>query len=212
MRRILSTVPPPEPEFGAPLPVGPADPAVLRFLALRRSASAGTLTEPAPRGRTLADLLRLAARVPDHGKLAPWRFVILDGPDKAAFVAALEAIAAARPDAERLSGPLFKIRNPPLTVVVVFHPIEGKIPVWEQELSSGAVCFNLLLAAQAMGFGGNWITDWYAYDAEVDALLGLNPGERVAGYVHLGAAAEPPQERVRPNLEAITTRWTPAKR
>jgi nitroreductase len=205
----LSTLLPPEPEFGAVLATGAASPDVLRFLALRRSASAKTLVAPGPNADTLHDILRIAARVPDHGKLAPWRFVILEGEAKTAFVAALEAIAARRPDSERLDAPLFKIRIPPLTIAVISRISQNKIPAWEQELSAGAVCQNLLLAAQAMGFGANWITDWYAYDPEVDALLGLKPGERVAGYVHIGTPDEPPQERVRPDLDALVTRWAP---
>jgi nitroreductase len=205
----LSTSLPPQPAFGAALPIGPASPALLDLLARRRSASAGTLGAPGPSQDQLRDLLRLAARVPDHGKLAPWRFVILEGADKAAFVAALEAIAAGRPDGEKLAGALSKIRNPPLTVAVISRVAPAKIPDWEQELSSGAVCMMLLIAAQAMGYGANWITDWYAYDAEVFALLGLAAGERVAGYVHLGVPAEPPQERVRPDLDAITSYWRP---
>jgi nitroreductase len=207
MRPDLNTSLPPEPAFGAALPVGPADPAILAFFARRRSCSAGTLRAPGPGPDQLRDLLRLAARVPDHGKLAPWRFVVLEGDHKAAFVAVLEAIASRRPDAEKLMGALFKIRTPPLTVAVVSHVTEGKIPAWEQELSAGAVCMMLVLAAQAMGFGANWITDWYAFDAEATALLGLKPDERVAGYVHLGSPAEPPLERARPDLEAITARW-----
>ncbi len=203
----MSPSPPPQPAFGAALPTGPVNPAVLEFLARRRSASAGTLTAPGPDARELRDLLRLAARVPDHGKLSPWRFIILEGADKTAFVAALEAIAAGRADGEKLAGALFKIRQPPLTVVVVSRVTANKIPDWEQRLSAGAVCMSLLIAAQAMGYGANWITDWYAYDAAVEALLGLAPDERIAGYVHLGVAAEPPLERVRPDLDAITTRW-----
>lgn len=203
----MSTSLPPEPAFGAALPVGPANPAVLDFLALRRSSSAGTLGAPGPSADQLRDLLRLAARVPDHGKLAPWRFIILDGADKAAFVAALEQIAARRPDSDKLVAALFKIRIPPVTVAVVSRVAPAKIPDWEQELSAGAVCMMLLLAAQAMGFGANWITDWYSYDPEAVAVLGLADGERVAGYVHIGAPGEAPQERVRPDLEAITSRW-----
>lgn len=203
----MSTSLPPEPVFGARLPVGPPDPALLAFLAARRSTSAGTLGTPGPDADQLRDLLRLAARVPDHGKLAPWRFIVLEGADKAAFVTALEQIAARRPDSDKLAAALFKIRIPPLTVAVISRVAPAKIPDWEQELSAGAVCMMLLLAAQAMGFGANWITDWYAYDPEAVALLGLAEGERVAGYVHLGAPGEQPQERVRPDLDAITTRW-----
>jgi nitroreductase len=205
----LSTALPPEPEFGAALPIT-ADPDVLAFLALRRSASAKTLSAPAPSADQLHDMLRIAARAPDHGKLFPWRFVILDGAGKDAFVGKLEAIAASRPDADKLTAALFKIRTPPLTIAVISRVTAGKIPAWEQELSAGAVCQNLLLAAQAMGFGANWITDWYAYDAEVNATLGLADHERVSGYVHIGTASEPPQERVRPELATIVTRWAPA--
>ena len=199
---------PPEPQFGAPLPVE-ASQAVLDFLAVRRSASASTLRAPAPDKAQLHDLLRLAARVPDHGKLAPWRFVLLEGEAKTRFAKALETIAEAAPDREKRKGALFKLNIPPMAVVVVSRFIEGKIPEWEQRMSSAAVCTTLVIAAQAMGFGANWITDWYAYDAKVDALLCLQAGETVAGFVHIGTAAEAPQERVRPNLDTIVTRWTP---
>ena len=203
----MSSSLPAEPEFGAALPIRTACQPVLDFLARRRSASAATLRAPAPSAAELSDLLRLAARVPDHGKLSPWRFIVLEGEAKAAFVARLEVIAAARADADKAAAALFKIRIPPLTVAVISRVTPTNIPDWEQQLSSGAVCMSLLIAAQAMGYGANWITDWYAYDADVDAVLGLAPGERVAGYVHLGAPAEAPLERVRPNVDAITTRW-----
>ena len=202
------TVLPPEPEFGAPMPVGPRNDVALTFLALRRSASAASLGAPGPDAGRLADLLRLATRVPDHGKLAPWRFVILEGEAKAAFVAGLEAIAEGQAEADKLKAALFKIRIPPLTIAVISRPTPGKIPVWEQQLSAGAVCMMLCLAAEAMGFGANWITDWYAVDARARGLLGVAEGEQVAGFVHVGTVAEPPLERVRPDVAAITTRWT----
>jgi nitroreductase len=168
-----------------------------------------TLAAPAPSADELDLLLRLAARVPDHGKLAPWRFVILDGDAKATFVAKLEVIAGRRPDAAKAAAKLGKIRVPPLTVAVISHVFEGgEIPVWEQRLSAGAVCLQLVIGAEAMGYGANWITDWYAYDAEALALLGLNAGEQVAGFVHLGTAGEAPLERVRPDVAAITSHWS----
>jgi len=198
---------PEPPTFGAPLPIAPRNQAVLDFLALRRSASAGTLRAPAPDADQLDDLLRLAARVPDHGKLSPWRFVVLEGEAKARFAERVEAIAAGWSDADKRKAALFKLKTPPMSVVVISGHVEGNIPEWEQRLSAGAVCMNLLIAAQAMGFGANWITDWYAFDSKVDALLGLRLGEKVAGYVHIGTAEEAPLERVRPDLAAITTRW-----
>ena len=197
---------PAAPTFGDALPVKPV-PEVLAFLARRRSASAMTLRAPAPGEAELKDILTLAARAPDHGKLSPWRFVVLRGEGKSAFLADLEAIAAAREDAAKALAKLGKIRTPPLTVAVISRYIEGEIPEWEQRLSAGAVCMLMTIAAQAMGYGANWITDWYAYDGAVGVLLKLAPGERVAGFVHLGTTAEDPQERVRPDVAAITTEW-----
>ena len=197
---------PPEPEFGAPLPIASSQ-AVLDFLAVRRSASASTLRAPAPSPEQLHDLLRIAARVPDHGKLAPWRFILLEGEAKARFAQALETIAEAAPDREKRKGALFKLKIPPLAVVVVSRHIPGKIPEWEQRMSSAAVCTNLVIAAQAMGFGANWITDWYAYDDQASALLGLSEGEKVTGFIYLGTVDEAPQERVRPDVEGLVSRW-----
>ncbi len=154
-------------------------------------------------------MLRLAARAPDHGKLFPWRFVILQGEAKAAYARELERFAADQPNPEKALTTLAKLKNPPLTVAVISRVIECPIPEWEQVLSSGAVCTNLLLAADAMGYGANWITDWYAYDDRATALLGLEPHERVAGFVHLGTAPEPPLERVRPEVDKLTSVWTP---
>lgn len=202
------TTPLPAPAFGDPLPIE-ASPDTLAFLARRRSASALTLGPPGPSEAELATLLALAARVPDHGKLSPWRFVILSAEAKAAFVRGLEAIAEARPDGPKALAKLGKIRTPPLTVAVISRVSAGEIPEWEQRLSAGAVCAMLITAAGAMGWGANWITDWYAYDADAGALLGLLEGERVAGFVHLGTPAEAPLERVRPDVAAITTAWSP---
>jgi nitroreductase len=197
------------PQFGDPLPVTPA-PEVAAFLARRRSASAQALTAPGPDAETLIRLLTLAVRVPDHGKLSPWRFVVIDAERKPAFVERVERLAAERPDPEKAMGSLIKLRRPPVSVVVVSSTTPGhKIPVWEQELSAGSVCMSLLLAAQAEGFGANWITDWYSEDPRVLALLGVAAGERVAGFIHLGTAAEAPLERVRPDVRALTTLWDP---
>lgn len=196
---------PPAPEFGEQLPVEPA-PEVLDFLARRRSASAVTLREPGPGPAEIAQLLRLATRVPDHGKLAPWRFIVLEGGTKARFAERLRALALGRGD-EPAAGKLVKLTTPPLAIAVVSSPKPGPIPEWEQVLSSGAVCATLLYAALAMGYGANWITDWYAYDAEAQAILGLGPGERVSGFLLIGATAEPPRERERAGLDELVSRW-----
>jgi nitroreductase len=196
---------PPAPDFGAPIPLTAA-PEVLRFLALRRSTSAVSLAEPGPGAAELDQLLRLAARVPDHGKLAPWRFVILEGTAKAAFAARLDALAQARGDATA-AAKLGKLKVPPLCVAVISSPKPSAIPEWEQLLSAGAVCTNLLYAALAMGYGGNWITDWYAYDTEASAILGLQASEKVAGFMLLGTPREAPMERERPDLAPLVSHW-----
>jgi nitroreductase len=196
---------PPPPEFGAPLPLTPK-PEVLGFLALRRSASALSLAEPPPCPVEIEVLLRLATRVPDHGKLAPWRFVLLDGAAKARFADRLEALARGRGDAQA-AAKLGKLKVPPLCIAVISSPREATIPEWEQLLSAGAACTTLLYAALAMGYGANWITDWYAYDAEAQAILGLGGRERVAGFIMLGTPREPPLERERADTPALVSRW-----
>ena len=198
---------PAAPLFGQPVPQNPC-PELLRFLSTRRSASAVTLAEPAPSASELDILLRLAARVPDHGKLAPWRFIILEPAAKAVFADRLEALANSRGDA-RAVAKLGKLKIPPLGVAVVSRPRPGEIPEWEQLLSAGAVCTTLLYAAQALGYGANWITDWYAYDDEAKAILGLESEERVAGFIFLGTPKEPPQERERPDPAGLITAWRP---
>lgn len=151
-------------------------------------------------------MLRLAVRVPDHGKLAPWRFVLLPAEEKAAFAARLEALALARGET-KAAAKLAKLKVPPFAVAVVARPRPHEIPEWEQILSAGAVATTLLFAAQAMGYGANWITDWYAYDAEARAILGLEPEERVAAFMLLGTPAEPPLERERPDSAALISTW-----
>jgi nitroreductase len=197
---------PPSPEFGEALPVGPASPETLALLARRRSCSPQHLAAPAPSGQMLDDLLRLAARSPDHGKLSPWRFIVIAGEAKAELAARLEVLAKEQPDPVKAEAVLFKLKTPPLCVAVVSRVDEqALIPAWEQELSAGAVCMTLSIAATAMGFGVNWITDWYGYDPRAGALLGLSPKERIAGFVLLGTPTEAPLERVRPDMAAITS-------
>ena len=172
---MSSSLPAPIP-FGQPCPIRPSA-ETLTLLAERRSASAVTLHAPAPNADQIADLLRIASRAPDHGKLNPWRFIVMRGEGKAAYVRAQEAIAAAQ---GQNPAALAKLSTPPLAIAVVSRVITGKIPEWEQVLSAASVCTLMLVAAQAMGFGANWITDWYAYDEDATALLALEPAERAA--------------------------------
>lgn len=200
---------PAAPEFGARIAREGLQPEVLAFLSRRRSVSAQTLEGPGPKADEIEVLLRLAARVPDHGKLFPWRFLLLDREAKASLIEQLSPLAAQQPDPAKAQAVLVKLRRPPLTIAVVSRITPGKISEWEQVLSAGAVCMNLLVAAEAMGYGANWITDWYAYDAGATALLGLGSNERLAGFVHVGLSPDLPQERVRPDVKSITERWTP---
>jgi nitroreductase len=178
----------------------------LALLARRRSSSAQTLRAPGPTPAQLDDLLRLAARVPDHGKLNPWRFVVIEGASKAQLVERLTELAALQANPTKAVAALAKLSAPPTTVMVVFSPKPPVKPLWEQELSAGAVCMTLLIAAEAMGLGANWITDWYAYEEQVRPVLGLQAGEQVAGFIHLGQPEDAPLERVRPDLSELKSR------
>jgi nitroreductase len=184
----------------------------LKLLTTRRSFKPVELAGPAPSAAEIDQLLTIASRVPDHGKLAPWRFIVFEG---SARLAAGEAIAAAfrakYPDAkpEHIETERNRLTRAPLVVAVVSRAAPHvKIPEWEQVLSAGAAAMNLVLAAHALGFGASWITEWYAYDRSVLDALGLAPHERIAGFVHIGRPPGPPEDRPRPPLDEIATRFS----
>ncbi len=202
---------PPAPEFGQALPPRPS-PDTLALLAERRSSSPQFMAAPAPDGAELDGLLRLAARVPDHGKMQPWRFVILRGEGKARFAAGLRAMAARRANPVKALASLVKLEAPPLAVAVVSAPRLGGKPVGEQRTSAAAVCTTMLIAAAALGYGANWITDWYGEDPDALRLLGLDleaqVPEELAGWILLGTPSEPPMERARPRIDDLVTVWS----
>jgi len=208
---MTKSIVPDAPQFGEEL--APAHPSVetLALLASRRSTVANKMKGPGPNEAQLAGLLRLAMRVPDHGKLAPWRFIIFEGDARAKFGAVLRNVTAdANADAplELLDFEEQRFMRAPTVVAVISRVTANhKIPEWEQVLSAGAVCQNLLIGASAMGFAAQWITEWYAFDETVARALGLERGERVAGYVYIGSAEEPPRERARPDAADRVTRW-----
>ncbi|HRJ65249.1 MAG TPA: nitroreductase family protein, partial [Brevundimonas sp.] len=139
-------------------------------------------------------------------KLFPWRFVVMGPQSRAALAAALTPLAARQADPGKAAKVLSKLTAPPLSILVLSVPIPGhKVPEWEQQLSAGAVCMNLEHAANALGFAASWITDWYSYDPDALALYDVRAGERVAGFIHIGTLAEPPLERPRPDVAALTT-------
>jgi nitroreductase len=183
--------------------------ALLAHLRTRRSVSAAAMTEPGPDRETLDEMLTIAARVPDHKKLAPWRFIVLQGETRAAFGERLAAIwAGIEPEASgvRLDTERGRFLRAPLVVAVVSSPKpHPACPEWEQVLSAGAACCNLLHAAEAMGFGGQWITEWYGFDEQVKAVFGLAEHERFAGFIYIGTPKEHPTDRERPDLAAVTS-------
>jgi nitroreductase len=191
--------------------VNPLDNPVLALLSTRRSVKPEMLVAPGPSGDELETMLTIAARVPDHKKLAPWRFIVLEGDARARLgeVVAEACIAAEPqpPSAVRLDLERQRFLRAPLVVAVVSHPKPHPgAPEWEQVLSAGAVCFNLCLAANALGYGTSWISEWLAYNKQVCTALGLSEGERIAGFVYVGTAAARPEERDRPALSDIVTR------
>ena len=187
----------------------------LALLRTRRSGRPRDLVEPGPDAGQLREILAAAARVPDHGKLAPWRFIHVKKEDRAAFAELLDGAYRAGREGEpgRLeieAAHRFAHQAPEL-VVVLYSPREStKIPAWEQELSAGAACMNLLIAAHARGFAGGWVTGWAAYSPEVLKGLGGRDGERVAAFIFLGTPGTPLEERLRPNLDEVVSDWNPA--
>ena len=185
---------------------------VLSLLETRRSATAKAMTGPGPSGEQLDRLLTIAGRVPDHGKLTPWRFVVFEGEatERAGRIVA-ERYHQLHPGhgEETLEQQRNMFSRAPCVVGVVSsattdHP---KIPEWEQLMSAGAVCQNLLVAATAMGLGAQWISGWFAYDRPVLTAFGLAEGERIAGFIYLGTPAQLQEDRPRPEPASITTRF-----
>jgi nitroreductase len=183
----------------------------LALLASRRSASAKAMGAPGPDAGQIATILGIAVRVPDHGKLTPWRFILIEGEARAVAGSILAARwRALHPGhgAAMIAEQRHTFLRAPVVIGVVStageHP---KIPVWEQVLSAGAVCQNMLIAATALGVGCQWITGWYAYDAEVLAAFGVGEGEKMAGFVYFGTPTEAVTDRPRPEPESLLTRW-----
>ena len=179
----------------------------------RRSVGIAFLREPGPTPEQLEDMLRMATRVPDHGKLAPWRLVLFQGENRAAAGERLATLVKARkPEADQASLDIERRQflPAPLTVGVLStarpHP---KIPEFEQLLSASNVAFNLVHAAYAQGFAAQWVTRWFAYDAEAAAILGAREGERFVGFVHIGTPTAVIEDRPRPSLAEVVTEWTP---
>lgn len=179
------------------------------FLASRRSGKPRDMVSPGPSPDQLRHILSAAMRVPDHGKLAPWRFVVIPDERRDAFAALLHA-AYDKPDAGRLEREAidqFAHQAPALVVVLSTPRTESQIPLWEQELSAGAACMLLLAAAHGEGFVGGWLTTWAAYAPGVAAGLGY-PDAKIAGFIFLGTPSRALDERPRPEFDAVASVWT----
>jgi len=186
---------------------------MLDFLNQRRSTPLALLTEPGPQNDELSMILQLASRVPDHRRVVPWRFVVFLGAAKQQAAKLIgQRFLELNPKSDKSKADLesHKFSKSPVVIALVSSPDSThKTPVWEQNLTVGAVGQNLLLASNAAGFAGVWLTCWYAYDQNIRQQFQVKGFEQIAGFFHLGTASEQPIERPRPNMEQIVSYWKP---
>lgn len=184
----------------------------LELLKTRRSVSTAFLGPPGPDEAQLREILTIGSRVPDHGKLAPWRFIVFEGDARARASQALaELFQRKNPEVEAklLEEERKRLAQAPVVIAVVSRAAPHvKIPEFEQLLSAGNAAMSIVLAAHALGFAGQWVTGWIAYDPDAGKILGLHPGERFVGFIHIGTSTIPYSDRPRPSLEDIVTYWT----
>lgn len=184
-------------------------PDALDLLKTRRSVKPIEMAGPAPSPAEIDTLLTIASRVPDHGKLTPWRFIVFEGDARLKIGARIaEIFASDNPQAtpEQVEFEKTRLARAPLVIAVVSRAAPHvKIPEWEQQMSSAAAAMNLVTAAHAQGYAASWLTEWYAYDRRVLDALGLAPHERITGFVHIGRPVKPPEDRPRPPLSDIVT-------
>jgi nitroreductase len=187
----------------------PRNEKLIEYLKTRRSMPAFQMREPGPSKEEIKEILTLAVRVPDHGKLAPWRFIVMTGDARRRITDELADFAKAdKPDlsAEMVQVEETRFLRAPVVVAVVSRAgPHVKIPEWEQVMSAGAVCLNMVMAANALGYVSNWLTEWMAYDERAHRVLSIEPGEKVAGFIHIGSTDFPVVERPRPDLANIVT-------
>ena len=185
---------------------------IIEYLQSRRSVPAANLNDPAPSSEEISTILQIATRVPDHGKLAPWRFIIFQGDARIESGEKLLKLLQSRgqelsTEQEQLE--LTRLSRAPLVIGVVSRAAEHpKIPVWEQQLSAGAVCINILHSVHALGYAGQWLSEWYLFDTEAGKILGLGENEQFAGFIHIGTPDITPVERVRPEISSLVSYWS----
>lgn len=183
---------------------------LIDYLSRRRSAAVKDMTDPGPDDEQIKAIIKIAARVPDHGKLFPWHFIVFRGDARMKMGSLLKnALLQKEPEAplEKLAIEEKRFMRAPVVIAVISRLRPAKHPRWEQYLSAGAVCQNLCLSANALGFGTNWLTEWCAFDKNVHQALGLDDRDRIAGFIYIGHTEKPPEERPRPDTDQITTWW-----
>lgn len=184
----------------------------LEYLLHRRSCPIKHLTEPGPSHDEIEKMLHAASRVPDHGKLFPWYFIVIDDSNKTLLGELLKkAWIKEDPNASaaKLKLESERFHRAPLVIAVISKIRHGKAPAWEQILSAGAVSQNLIIAANSLGYGANWVTEWYTYSETFNDGFGIDKNENIAGFIYIGSKAESPLERERPSLSDIVTYWAP---
>lgn len=180
-------------------------PEVLEYLLGRRSASVKAMGGPGPSADEIQTILQAASRVPDHGKTVPFYFIVFEGPareEAGKIIASLAAPEKAEEESRRFM-------RAPLVIAVISRERPAKHPRWEQIMTAGAVCQNMLLAASSLGYGAQWLSEWYSYDERFKTALGLDARDNIAGFIHIGTPLEMPLERERPELPKIVTHWKP---
>lgn len=179
------------------------------YLAIRRSIPAFQMREPGPSTAEIEEILRLASRVPDHGKIAPWRFIVYRGEERARIGAELLKLRLSFEPG--LSDEIIEVektrftRAPVVVAIISTAAPHVKVPEWEQVMSAGALAMNTLISANALGYVSNWLTEWFAFDERAYPLLGIKAGEKVAGFIHIGSSDFPAVERPRPELRDTVT-------
>jgi nitroreductase len=186
-------------------------PDALDLLKSRRSVKPREMNSPGPSPAELDTILTIGARVPDHGKLAPWRFIVFEGDARVRagdIIAKVFARKNPQATAAEIEVERKRLTDAPLVIgIVSFTRPHPKVPAFEQELSAGASAMNIVTAATALGYGACWLTGWFAFDRDVLEGFGLKPDEKLAGLVHIGTPSKPSEDRPRPQLSEIVTRF-----
>lgn len=179
---------------------------LINLLKTRRSVLSKNLSQPGPDEPQLQSILEIAARVPDHRKLEPWRFIVVQGDARKKLGKKFCQIRLKSCDltTEQIKAEQNRYNHAPTVIVVVFSPVEHKTPVFEQLLSCGAVCQHINLASLALGFNSQWVTNWCSFDKDAQKELGLKPHESIAGFFHIGTANCTPNDRQRPDIKQKT--------